>query len=122
MIFIAVAHVFSSLWQLIMGKVKVGLYFYLTADILTKKFYRNVPWVVLYQPYEFFSKLLNLIGCHGNQKAKFAHTKNQNHLLYRYLTVDILIKVTWNFAEMFVRLTVVFFIAVGRVLSSAMAT
>ena len=40
--FIAVVHVVSSLWQLlsfhrfIMGKVKVGLYFYLTLFILTK--------------------------------------------------------------------------------------
>ena len=46
--FIVVAHMLSLLWQLkscyilIMGKVKVGLYFYLTADILTKVF-RNVP-------------------------------------------------------------------------------
>ena len=38
---IAVAHVVSLLWQLlsfdrfIMGKVKVGLYFYLTLGILT---------------------------------------------------------------------------------------
>ena len=38
-----------SFHRLIMGKVKVGLYFYLTADILTKVF----PWVVLFQIYEF---------------------------------------------------------------------
>ena len=41
MFFIAVAHMVSLLWQLsfhrfIMGKVKVGLYFYLTLGILTK--------------------------------------------------------------------------------------
>ena len=41
-VFIAVVHVVSLLWQLlsfhrfIMGKVKVGLYFYLTLGILTK--------------------------------------------------------------------------------------
>ena len=46
--FIAVVHVVSLLWQLlsfnifIMGKVKVGLYFYLTLGILTK-LYSNVP-------------------------------------------------------------------------------
>ena len=40
MFFIAVAQVLSSLWQLenvqrfIMGKVKVGLYFYFAVDIL----------------------------------------------------------------------------------------
>ena len=41
-VFIAVAQVLSSLWQLenfqrlIMGKVKIGLYFYFAVDILTK--------------------------------------------------------------------------------------
>ena len=35
-----------------MGKVEIGIYFCVTADILTK-FYRNVPGVVLYKPYEF---------------------------------------------------------------------
>ena len=50
--FALVAMATSSFHRLAMGKVKVGLYFYLTADIL-KKVYRNVPGVVLYQPYEF---------------------------------------------------------------------
>ena len=36
-----------------MGKVEIGIYFCVTADIL-KKFYRNVSGVVLYQPYEFW--------------------------------------------------------------------
>ena len=58
---------------LIMGKVKVALYFYLIADILTKKFQKcslssplpNI-WIL--------SKPLNLIGCHhlGNWKDKSA--------------------------------------------------
>ena len=52
MFFIVVAHVVSLLWQLIMVKVEIGIYFYVTPDILTKKFDRNVPGVVLYQPYE----------------------------------------------------------------------
>ena len=34
MFFIAVAHVLSLLWQLIMRKMKVGLYCYLTAGTL----------------------------------------------------------------------------------------
>ena len=47
----------SLLWQLsfhrlIMGKVKIGIHFCVTADIL-KKVYRNDSGVVLYQPYEF---------------------------------------------------------------------
>ena len=54
-----------------MGKVKVGLYFYLTADILTKvfqKFSLSSPLPNI----QILSKPLNLIGCHGNQKDKFA--------------------------------------------------
>ena len=61
-----------------MGKVKVGLYFYLTADILTKVIQKcslssplpNI-WIL--------SKSLNLIGCYGNQKDEFAkkYKKNQ---------------------------------------------
>ena len=61
-----VAHVLSLLWQLssnwlVMGKVKIGIYCYLTADILTKVFQKyllNGPLPNIY----FLSKLLNLIG------------------------------------------------------------
>ena len=62
----------QSFHRLIMGKVKVGLYFYLTADSLTKVLQKcalsnSLPniWIL--------SKLLNLIGCHGNRKAKFVN-------------------------------------------------
>ena len=58
--------------RLIMGKLKVCLYFYLTADILTKVLHKcslssHLPNVW------FLSKLLNLIGCHSNRKTKFAN-------------------------------------------------
>ena len=62
---ITVHHVLLLLWQLsfhwlTMGKVKIGIYCYLTADILTKVFQKC------------------LIGCHGNQNGnqrdKFAKT------------------------------------------------
>ena len=54
-----------------MEKMKVGLYCYLIADILTNVLQRcslssplpNI-WIL--------SKPLNLIGSHGNQKDKFA--------------------------------------------------
>ena len=54
-----------------MGKVKIGIYYCLTADILTKVLQKcslgsplpNLP---------ILSKPLNLIGCHDNRKAKFA--------------------------------------------------
>ena len=77
MFFIAVAQVLSSLWQLkifqrlIMGKVKVGLYFYFAVDILTKVLQKGSLSSPL-QNIWILSKPLNLIGCHGNRKAKFA--------------------------------------------------
>ena len=50
-----------------MGKVKIGIYCYLTADIL-QKFYRNVPCVVFYQHMNF----VQTAEFDGNRKAKFA--------------------------------------------------
>ena len=76
-LFVAVIHVLSSIRQqsfhrLIMGKVKVGLNFDLSADILTKVLQKcslNSPlpniWIL--------SKPLNLIGCNGNGKAEFVN-------------------------------------------------
>ena len=83
-VFIAVAHVLLSLWQLIisidLGKVKVGLYFCLTADILMKVFQKcflssplpNI-WIL--------SKLLNLIGCRQDQDqdSLLVKRRNDNH-------------------------------------------
>ena len=65
-----------------MGKVKVGLYVYLTADILTKVLQKcslssplpNICTGIL-------SKPLNLIGCHGNQKAKFTKIYKKKYFL-----------------------------------------
>ena len=51
-----------------MGKVKIGLYCYLTADILTKVLQKcslSSPLANI----SFLSNPLNLISCHGNQKA-----------------------------------------------------
>ena len=42
----------KSFHRLTMRKVRIEIYCYLIADIW-QKFYRNVPWVVLYQTYEF---------------------------------------------------------------------
>ena len=77
--FIAVAHVFLSLWTY-MGKVKVGLYFYLIADILTKVL-QNCSLSSPLPNISFLPNPLNLIGRHGNQKAKFAKKILKNHLL-----------------------------------------
>ena len=56
--------------RLTMGEMKIGIYCCLIADIFTKVFLEMfVEWssTNMY----FLSKPLNLIGCHGNQKAKF---------------------------------------------------
>ena len=55
-------------------KKKFGVYCYFIADILSKDFWKCLLSGSLLNMY-FLSKPLNLIGCHGNQKAKFA--KNQ---------------------------------------------
>ena len=61
-----------SLHSLIMGKMINGNYFYLIVDILTNILQKcllsgSLPNI------QFFSKPVNLIGCHGNQKAEFAN-------------------------------------------------
>ena len=53
-----------------MGKVKIGIYFCVTADILTK-FYRNVPGVVLYQPYEFCQNHWFWLGAMATERLNF---------------------------------------------------
>ena len=60
-----------SCHRLIMGKVEIDIYCYLTADILTKVLQKCSlisPLPTIWN----LSKPLNLIGCHGNQNAKFA--------------------------------------------------
>ena len=47
-----------------------------------KKFYRNVPGVVLYQALEFV-KILSLLNCRGMQKSKFS----RKHLLSHKVVV-----------------------------------
>ena len=66
-----IATVTYSFRRLIMGKVKVGLYFYLIADILTKVFL-NCSLSGPLQDIWILSKPLYVIGCHGNRNAKFA--------------------------------------------------
>ena len=53
--------------------MQIGIYCYFIADILTKviqKCLLSGPIPNIY----FLLKPLHLIGCHGNQKAKFAKT------------------------------------------------
>ena len=57
-----------------MGKVKTGLYI-LTRDLQKCSSSCSLPNI------SFLSRPLNLIGCHGNRKAKFPKIKIQTHLL-----------------------------------------
>ena len=59
---------------LTMGKVEIGIYFCVTADILTKvllKCFWSSPVPTIW----FLSKSLVLIGGHGNRKTKFSREK-----------------------------------------------
>ena len=60
-----------------MGKVEIGVYFWVTADILTNvllKIFWSSPLPTIW----ILSKSLILIGGHGNRKAKFSREKKQN--------------------------------------------
>ena len=57
-----------------MGKVEIGSYFCVTADILTKvllKYFWSSPLPTIW----ILSKSLILIGGYGNRKAKFSRKK-----------------------------------------------
>ena len=71
--FVAMATYSFHIHVLIMGKVEIGIYFCVTADILTKNLPPPTMWIL--------SKSLILTGGHGNQKAKFSKkkTKKKKH-------------------------------------------
>ena len=83
---IVLARVLSLLWQLkrfhklIMGKVEIGIYFSVTADIL-KKVLLKCFWISPVPTLWILSKSLILIGCHGNRKTKFRKKIFKNFLL-----------------------------------------
>ena len=57
-----------------MGKIKIGIYCYFDESFLEMFLSGPLPNIC------FLFKLLNLIGCHGNQKAKFAkNIKKSTH-------------------------------------------
>ena len=84
-VFIVVAHVLSLPWQLIsfhrlqMGKVEIGIYFCVTADILTKVL-QKCSWSSPLQTIWILSKLLVLIGW---QPKCLIFEKNIQNLLLR---------------------------------------
>ena len=63
-----------------MGKVEIGIYFCVTADILTKKL-QKCSWSSPLQTIWILSKSLILNGCHGNQNVKFSKKIFKNLLL-----------------------------------------
>ena len=74
----------SLLWQLsfhihvlIMGKMEIGIYYCVTADILTKVLLKCF-WSSSLPTIRILSKLLVLIGGHGNRKAKFSREKKEH--------------------------------------------
>ena len=97
--FIVLAHVLLLLWQLesfhrlTMGKVEIGIYFCITADILTKVL-QKCSWSSPLQTIWILSKSLILIGCHGNQNVKLK--KNifiRGMKLKFYINVCVIIQV-----------------------------
>ena len=64
-----------------MEKMKIGIYCYLIADILTQNL-QNCSLSSSLLNLSLLFKPLNLIGCHGNRKAEFENKqKNKNHPL-----------------------------------------
>ena len=53
----------------------------MSLQIFWQTFYRNVPWVVLYETYHFWHNLWIWYGYHDNRKAKFEKKILKNHLL-----------------------------------------
>ena len=84
MFFIVIAHVLSLRYLKfpdLMGKVDIGIYFCVTADILKKMFYRNVFGVVLYQPHEFGSNRWFWLVAMATERLNFRKKKLKNLLL-----------------------------------------
>ena len=66
-----------------MGKVEIGIYFCVTAEILKKKFYINVSGVVLLQPYEFCVKITDIDWLPCQSKGKIFEKKIVKTLLLK---------------------------------------
>ena len=63
-----------------MGKVKIGIYFGVTADILSKVL-QKCFWISPLPTTSILAKSLIMIGCHGNRKAKVSNKILKNLLL-----------------------------------------
>ena len=90
-LFIVVAHMLSLLWQLkvsihvlIMGNVEIGIYYCVTADIMTKVLLKCF-WSSPLSTIRILSKSLILTGGYGNRKAKFLNKTFKNLLLRSHM-------------------------------------
>ena len=83
--------------SLIIGKVEIGIYFCVTADILKnvlQKCFCSSPLPIIW----ILSKSLILIGCHGNRNATFSKKIFKNLLLrsHKGYEAETLHKCSWH--------------------------
>ena len=81
-----------------MGKVEIGIYFCVTADIL-KKDLQKCSWSSPLPTLWILSNSLILIGDHGNRKANFRKKKNT---IQKSSSRKLYGGWSWNFAYMFI--------------------
>ena len=82
-IFAVVAMAIESFNLVMMGKVKVGLFFLTHCRYFYKKIYSNVLWVVLYQKYEIC--LRGWIGLH-HENMPFGPLKSHFYTVKHYFS------------------------------------
>ena len=74
--FVAMATLSFHIHVIIMGKVEIGIYFCVTADILTKDLL-NVSGVDLYQPYDFFPNRWFWLVATATERLNFRKDKTK---------------------------------------------
>ena len=89
---------YSCHW-LVMGKVEIGIYCCLTADMLIKVL-QKCSLSSLLPNIWILSKPLNLIGCHGNRNIKFA--KKYSKIISSEAIRGMKLKLYRNVTEMFI--------------------
>ena len=96
-----------------MGKVEIGIYLCVTADILTKDL-QKCSWISPLPTTWILSKSLILIGCHGNRKAKCS--KRYTQLFFSEAIRGMKVKLCINVHDISLYINYIF-IVVAHVLS-----
>ena len=99
--------------RLIMGKVEIGIYFCVTADVL-KKVLQKCFWSSPLPTTWILSKALILIGCHGNRKALFS--KKYSKIFFSEAIKGMMLKLCINVHDISLYINYIF-IVVANVLS-----